>query len=378
MQAVSSTFLATINQSHRMKTQVGLFTAGGIEVVDLTPYLVGGSVSADKSASFRRTLSLSLADPLSEIIPKSLDDPLTIFGPKIKVWRGVYYADSTFEQASLGVFSISGIALQNGSNGPAITVTGYDSSRKISRSRVTTTITFDATDIDVSRSLAKFIATVYPRIPIQVTDSGFTSGSLGMQVCQPGDDPWAAAVAFAATAGLEIFVDVNDVCIIRPEPHLTVGSPDWYAETGTNLVAISRTLDDSETYNDIYATQNNPAINYYPGKNRAYDNSPGSPTYIYGDYGDVVLKVNNPWLNSNAKALKYAQTQLGLHLGMTDAVSFDILPNPAGDIDDIVFVYDPYTQVANNYLVDSFSIPLDAGTLETCTAKGFPYLGATG
>lgn len=378
MQAVSSAFLSLINQSHRMKTQVGLFTAGGNEVLDLTPYTIGGSVKADKTASIRRTLDLQLADPLSEIIPKSLDDPLTIFGPMIKCWRGVYFADGTFEQAPLGVFGIGAIAIGNGANGYSLDVTGYDLSRRISRSRITTTITLDAIDQDVSAALASFIGTVYPRVPIRAVASGFSTGDLGLKVCQPGDDPWQTAVDFGAQASVEIFIDVSGTCVIQPEIHLAGSAPDWSAETGTNLLSIQRTLDDSDTYNDIYVTQDNPAVNYYPSKARAFDNSPNSPTYINGSYGDVVLKINNPFTNNDAAAKAYAQTQLGLHLGMTDAVSFDCLVNAAADIDDTAYLFDPYTEVANKYLVDTLVIPLDCGTPMSATAKGLPYLGATG
>ena len=73
MYSISSAFRAAINSSHQPISRATLWTRGQY-VRDLP--VIGGSVTVDENSSIRRRCTLTLADPLSDLVPESVTDPL--------------------------------------------------------------------------------------------------------------------------------------------------------------------------------------------------------------------------------------------------------------------------------------------------------------
>ena len=134
-------------------------TRGGA-VGDLPVAHRAGQVDVDRTATVRRRLALTCADPLGDLTPERAGDLLTPYGTELRPYMGVVYDDGTVEVCALGVFRISQVSIVDDSGtgtasgggtstgsssirqtghpgGLTIDIEAYDKSRTVSRDKFT-------------------------------------------------------------------------------------------------------------------------------------------------------------------------------------------------------------------------------------------------
>ena len=396
-----------------------------------TPSLVltDGSVTMDKNSSQRFQCSVTFVSPDGTMIPETSggNDWLTPWGNELRLYRGVYYADSkTAEYVPLGVFRISTVTIAEASGTPTITVTGYDRSRNIARN-VPPYMWPDITNqqLTAGKPWANWIQVCCAdRWPdVQFNDSAANwallqndplNGSVHetYQSFSEGTDLWGQSMQYAQAAGCDLFFYRDGICYFHRDPNFnnmsSASTPPVasFVEGSTaTFDKITRTLDDSNVYNqvvvygesDILTT---PLFTYPPNGTPAIDDDPSSPTYIGtqspdgsgnyvytngSGYGVVTHIVTNNLLSTSEMIQDFAHLQLVLDIGMQQQVSIpSMVVNPCIDVDDIISItrprigvgiVEPGNKRAYNYVVSQIVIPLTATTAMTMQVREQRLLG---
>lgn len=361
----SARFDAAVVESHTVALHAALWRPGQRALIVDNLELVGGSVTASRTASNRRVCSVNLVDrdgSLSRVFPKGRR---TVPAVEIVLKRGIQYANGAVELLPLGVFGVSGAAVKRGSE---YTLTGYDRARRVARNRFTSPYVVAAGQRYVDAAAALVANRLPFPIDAQVTaTSGATiSNSI---VCLEQDDPWADAGKLCSAAGAEMFWDQIGRLIIQ-DIAVPSSAPDWRYLDGENSVILDDTewtLSDDPGYNAVLAlgesTDNTTAI----PRALVVDDDPTSPTYYYGDYGAVPEFYSSPLLTTDAMAAKAGATRLQKRLGANDTMTLATVPHPAHDPGDTVRVR--YYDIDELMIADSVSIPLDATSAASLSVR---------
>jgi len=367
MLAATPKFLAAVQSSHRVATLVQVQDTTGKLLVDgatqrLT--VIDGSVSVDRAASIRRQCSVTLADPTGLWTPASAGDPLSPFtGNELKLSRGVSYDDGTQELIPLGVFRISQVAMVDSGAGFTLAITGYDRSRTVQRSATTDVVSYAAGTL--ISSLVQGL--IQPRVPTAALFAYSPTTAVTPSVVQfpPATDVWKEAQTASDSIGFETFFDVFGNNVFQPIPVPANTAPSLTLSEGalSVLTSLSRTMDDSATYNDIIVTGQStglaaPVISAAP---HGQDVSGSSPTNIAGGFGVVPQFVQSDLIPDVATANAMADGLLTIALGTSEELAVGMIPNPTVDVNDIVSVTRARLKLVNALcVVESLTIPLAA------------------
>lgn len=394
MISVSSGFRTAATQSHEAKFRVELRKTTGELVEVLTDSLIGGAVTIDSTASFRRQLSLTLSQEVlgwagggggslgtggryGDMSAKygSKGQTLTYgqlaggsggtihpqAGHEIHVWRGIVVSGST-EWVKLGVFHISSVR-SVAAPGNAIEITGYDRSRLVSLTTWLTTTSAPGhipLHILIDGSIRALLSAV--SFDTKGTIASPTPDA-GAYVLELGGDPWDDLSRVAQSYGLEIFFDAEGDLVIQYLPELT-GTPVWTFRAGSNGTLIDRELDqtDEGVCNAVLVMNSEGRLAYVA------DNDPGSATYVEGPFGKRVHVENTDQQLDTTQATALAQRLLAQKLGLMQELNVTSVPMPALEPGDIVRVYDS-AGIDAQYNVVAVTVPLDLTTPMTTLVR---------
>lgn len=366
MWPISDAMATQLRQSHTVEIVAEVWTAGltaqllnGSQI-----YVTDGSVSVDRSASYRRSLTMKVVDQYGYLIPFSADpssSPIAPYGNEVVVYRGVVFPDGTAEVVPLGVFPISEVEVED-TGASEITISGFDRSRRISRSRWT--------DPYVIASGTNYVTAIQAiatnRLPYSVTMISNTlnvSTTSGPTVYAEQDDPWQRMTELAQAIGCEVFFDAAGQLVIQDEPDPTIDTPVWDYIEGDNsmMLSLGHILSDEPGYNVAVVTGENSDNNNgtLVPRGVVYDDDPTSPTYYLGGYGQVPIFMNNPLVRTNAAATTAATTVLRRVLGLTETVKMAAIPNPAHEAGDAVRVIRDSDGIDMQVLLETFDVPLN-------------------
>lgn len=211
-----------------------------------------------------------------------------------------------------------------------------------------------------------------------------------------GQDPWQACLDMAASAGYELFFDVNGNVVGHPAP----GSPASTTYPTLNSIPVSWGFDVNTLsaqgvsshslggtpfttpaamamqilrdgiFNDFWVAavgQNN-----FSGlrQQEAADTNTQSPTYYRGVMGDNPSFVYDSLITSTAQALAEAQYNLALSLSKVWQLSLDTSLNPLFDIDDVFSVTNPRLGLsAQKVIIDTIHTSIRYDALTTLTGR---------
>jgi len=356
--SVTQAFLTAIATSHRIATRAELWSGIGGTKFPVALNVISGSVSIDRTAQVRRQCSVSLIDPTGRLVPQAAGDQLAPYGNELILYRGVTYGNGSTELPPLGVFRIAKSTVADDGTGPVITIQGYDRSRTVSRAGFQ-----DVYAIAAGTNVATAIQTLLSSVV-----SGLTFNMVTTTVTTPAitytedDDPWARAQDLAASIGCELFFDVNGIVTMRPQPIPTKqSSVDTFAEGG-KLLEIQNEFDDDKGYNGVILTSQVSGVTTGAIRSVQWDVNSNSPTYYLGPYGRVPQHVNTQLATTQAQADTMAQGILQSSVGVLQTVSIAGLVNPALDASDVIQVTRSALGVNTYYVLESFSVPMDAAT----------------
>lgn len=367
MYPVSARFLQAIRTGGKRKTVADIYTYSrtGSTLLAADIPIASGAVTVDRNASNRRTLSASVfGDPK---ITQSIDKSLQPYGAEVVIRTGVVYPTRGQELVPLGRFSIETVDWEDSPKGSVVAIQGFDYSKRVQRAAYGSPWDYSGrpanyTIVDIlTRSGLGWVAQSYdptlrnPRLPGGTIFDG---------------DRWEAIQKTCESIGAEAYFDANTTFVVKPIPivdeHTTTGV--WTVDSGANgvLVKASRSITRKDTFNHVIC-YGAPATN---GTTQAVgvasDISSRSPTYVYGPFGFVTLKMENPMLTTAYSCRQAAQARLNSVTGMGYSVTLQTLGNPALEAGDIIQVNFPSGDT-QFHLVDSFSIPLSGGEFTIAT-----------
>jgi hypothetical protein len=361
----SSAFDAAIVQSHTVVIKAALWSPGMADVILDDLNVIGGSVTADRTATFRRSAQVDLVDR-DGALASLFSSRRTVPPVELVIERGIRYPNGTTEIIPLGVFPVSTVTV---SQNVRFSLTCYDRSRRVSRNKFINPYTIPAG----ARYVDAAVAVVQDRLPftvdvdISTTVPDITSGPL---TYLSQDDPWTVATGLASAVGCELFFDQVGRLVIRNEPN-TIGSVVDFqytdGETSIVLPETQQTISDDPGYNAVLVTGESSSNTTFVPRALVYDNDPSSPTYFFGPYGQVTEFVSDPTITDNNRALTVATGRLKRWLGRNDSMTLATVPHPAHDPSDVasVALYGRDQLVT----VQGVTVPLDLATAGTLNVR---------
>lgn len=367
--------------SHRIATYAEIRLAGGVQAV---PTVLGGSVTVDVGSAIRRRCTLDLF-PDDALIPDREDDLLYPGRCHIHVWRGIDWNDNRpgtawgaanvqpgWELWPLGTFLHTETAITNSGDGPRLTISGGDLSMRVKRAAWTTPYVI-AAGTSIADAWTALILDRWPdaEVRVEVGTDDTTSTQL-VYGDKPKGDPWADARKLASLLGAESYVDAEGTFILGlvPEPGSVPVSATYAASTDgspTALLNVDRRLDADKGFSAVVMDSNRSGGT--PLRGVAYDTDPDSATYVDGDYGLVPLFVSSS-ASTQTRIDSQAAGRLLRNRAATDAISVEVVPNPAAEERDVWQVTDPSVRVDGLYSLDGFTVPLDSqGSMKATVRK---------
>jgi hypothetical protein len=282
----------------------------------------------------------------------------------------VVYADGREEICPLGVFRLSKSSITYKADGSStIQLEAYDRSRTVQRDKFIAPYTVPA-GTNVLTAIQEIIKRTFPGAAYDaVTTSLVTSAPM---LLDTGSDPWAAVTQLAASMGCEIYFDALGRIAIAPPPDINaLPAPDFsYIEDDRcTMIDLARDFSDENGFNGVIVTGETPGDEHPPVRGEAWDDSPTSPTYRYGDYGEVPMFLTDNTAKTEEDCIKIAKAQLALLLGNPASLSISTLVNPSYEAGDIVQVKLSKAGVDGLYGVDAFNVPLAASATQRLAVR---------
>lgn len=321
----------------------------------------GGKVSVDATRATRRTCALTLADDTGTLTPSGAEDLLAPYGNEVKLFRGVIYDDGTQQDVPLGVFVITDVEADDGTEGVQIQLTGSDRSLRISRNRWT-----DPYVITSGTNLATgLVALLADRWADVTTSFNTTAYTLPFAVYGADggseSDPWKDAQDIAASAGFDLYFDPDGAARMRPLPDLAdiPVSAEFIEGVDAVILDISKRVTVEGLYNGVIATGEGSELTA-PVRGEAWDENPASPTYRFGKLGAIPRFYSSPLIRTTTQAQSAARAMLSHALGATEQVSWSVIPDPTVEALDVVRVARARLGVDAEFIVDQFEVPMEA------------------
>lgn len=369
------------------------------------PNVISWSVKGDETAQIRTTGTLDLiSNGTDGLIPKVTTDllhPATLNEVRIKM--GFVLDDGTSEFAYLGTFVQTEMpkVVNNNAGGADITLTLADKSATLSALAWTEPFPIPlGTDLAaavhavINNQYPNQVYNLTPTNPVPGTSMSFntTAFNFGTAVVTSDgtgstsatSDPMADAITLAQTAGMEVFFDVDGFVVMRliPDPtQLPVVASYIYA-TSTPWLNIESDPNTLGLYNGVTVIANGSHdFGVFGGtqavQQSAYDNDPTSGSYAAGPWGKRPFTVTTSAFPSpgqspsdaDDQALDMAIAILQIILGFQDIVTVDTIPNPAMQIGDCIYLFDPTNGIDGNYVISSLSLSNALGGSMTFTCR---------
>lgn len=348
-------FLSEIRTSHTAVSYVDVIGATQ-ETVRLVA--ISGDVSVDRTASIRRSCSVTCIDPDGTWTPVGPESLLTPFGTEIRPYRGVKYSDGTEEVYPLGVFRISKSDPVEDEGSLQIRIESYDLSRTVKRDKFTTPYVI-ASGTNVVQAIKDILARTFPDLTYDaITTSLATTAP---RVCDVEDDPWDAACELAVSIGCELYFDVEGKVVISPSADidaLPAAVFDYIEGPDCTMTNLAQSYTDEPGYNGVIVTGESPGDELPPVRGEAWDDEPTSITYRRGPYGEVPMFHQDQVIKTQADADAAAAQLLRGQLGFSSLLSIRAMVNPALEAGEVVDVKRSRSNVDGKFILDAFNVPL--------------------
>lgn len=360
--APSTRFIPALNDSHQVATRIDLFlTDGTVRTLEHT----GGSVTADRGQSARRTCTVTLAD--LSLIPRLPTDKLNVYGAELLISRGIMFRDGP-ELVPIGRFRVDSVT-GDPDVGP-VTITGTSLEAFVADDVLTAPLTVRSVAQTAVDGITRLIQDT---LPDAVVISRVTDQAVGTITWDQQQDRWAAAQELATALGAEVYTDAAGQFIIAALPDLTGESVVWAVEAGEGgaYISANRGMSREKVYNSVTAYGENTVDDTPPVQATVEDTDPTSPTYVDGPFGRVPTFYNSATLISVGMCITAATQLLSTSLRPNASADITSLPNPLLEPGDVIrVVYGDGSRELHQ--IQSFTISLDtagAFTLATIAAK---------
>lgn len=378
MRGRSARWDSAVGRSHTIAAAVEVLDTRGVVVASSFPgsdprlAVVDGEVQVDRGANVRRSLSgLTIAADDPRVLPLRADDILSVVsGNEIRPYRGIRYADGTEELMPLGIFGMVDAPLEDDPSNFKVTLTGFDRSRRISRNRWDRIFQI-AAGTNVITAGQALLRDRMPHIVFMTTTStAHVTPELVFD--ESTQDPWVEAVKIFASAGLEVYFDVEGNCVIAEEPDPNAPGAAKVAtygeDYGSPILGHSRATSNEQVYNGVIVT-GEAASNAAPVRAVVWDDDPASPTYYLGSYGKVPYFFTSQYISTEAQALAAARGRLKQVKSATEVITMRGVVNAAHEEIDIVEIARARSGTSGLFVLDGFNLPLRADRAMTLRTR---------
>lgn len=383
---IGAAALARLRASHTAPVLLRITDLGGVpHIVPVT----AGSVTADASRLVRRAVSLEVADGAGLFDPADTSSVLSPFaGATVEVFQGissrmvrtasaftaafgpafshttVVYGDDETDWFPVGVFTVTEASEKSGPGGKSVSLTGEDVSTRINRpwsaewpiaagTTVSAAIRAILTDAGVASSAMSI-----------TVPSSFVTPSLILGGSSNGS-PVQSCADLAEACGYTFSVSASGIFETRQMP-----SPwnDPQMDATGLLLSIDRKIALKDAVNGVVVQAEGTGM-LEPWRAEKWIDDAESPLRRGGPYGENPLLVSTSMVSSVAQAEQAAELLFGGSVGFT----FDVetVPMPHVDIGDVL----SFTHGGRAFttVVESFSLPLDAGSAQRLTVRAVTY-----
>lgn len=355
-------FLEEIRSSHTIVSYV-VVTSPSQESARLEA--VDGDVRVDRTASIRRSCSITCVDSDGSWAPKGPESILTPYGTELRPYRGVLYADGTEEVHPQGVFRLAKADVSDSGGSVQITLEAYDLSRTVKRDKFTSPYVI-ASATNVVQSIKDILARTFPDLDYDAISASLVTTA--PRVYDVGDDPWDACTELAKSIGCEVFFDVLGRVVIAPPVDIdALPAPvfDYVEGNECTMTELALSYSDEPGFNGVVVTGESPGDELPPVRGEAWDDSSTSATYRRGPYGEVPMFHTDQIVKTQADANAVAAQLLQGLLGFSSALSIKSMVNPSLEAGDVVEVVRARSNVDDLFTVDAFNVPMAKDGIQT-------------
>jgi len=259
-----------------------------------------------------------------------------------------------------GVFSSGGGQI---GTGLSLKVKCVDPSRSISKNpwqtpKVISTQPYDQAVVEM----------VTDRLPTQ-EDFSVVSANRNTELLIYGlnqSDSWQDIRDLSTACGSEAFFDVAGTFVFRQVRDPRITPPVWTFDDGATctVTQIDRELSDEQTLNYI-TVKGESTSSQNPVAAVAFDNDPGSPTYVGGRFGIHGAVITIPSVTTQEQAQTAANAILFASIGSCQTTTIATVPMPFLECGDCVTVSIGDVQADGRYVINQMSTGWPTQTL-TC------------
>lgn len=152
---------------------------------------------------------------------------------------------------------------------------------------------------------------------------------------------WDAIELLADSINADVYADWRGYFVIRDKPDITANiTPVYFLKEGPGETLMSRDEKTSRdtVYNAAVVSGQSSDPNIPPVYGVAIDDDPASPTYFYGDFGQVPIYYTSQFFTTDAQCVAYAKTLLAESRARNQSLSVTTLPLTFLEADDVVVI----------------------------------------
>jgi hypothetical protein len=184
---------------------------------------------------------------------------------------------------------------------------------------------------------------------------------------------WDTISDLAASIGAEVYADYRGYFVIRDIPTFSGGTPVYSVKEGPGGTLSSRKLKNSrdKVYNAVSVSVQSSDPNVPPVWGWAFDNDASSPTYYYGDFGQVPRFYSSQFFTNSDQCVATAQSMLDDALAANQTLSLTALPLTFLESGDLITVQIATGQLQRRLIEKiSFDLGYDAAvSIDTLALK---------
>lgn len=362
----------------------------------------------DRNSAQRRsgqvTAQIPLANPPTEVnfngstvpyLPISPSSPLAPFGNEVQPSVSMLAPD--LSQGSVqgvngwvpyGTYVIASSVVQRSAIGVACNLTLYDRSWPFSQWELLQNYNYPASDGSLEGEIIALLTSVWnangpgqngtpvPDFILNGSFQGASGWTCPAGTFNQGQDPWAACLQWAASAGQELYFDVNGLLTCKPIPGSPAGgslnslpvawgfNPNEVSALGTlqhplggaphtspAMISNAMTRAVANAFYVSATGAQNITGTAQPVQKVWQDTNPQSQTYVGGPMGIVPSFVWDSNITTAAQALEEAQYDEGVSVAGSWTITVSTSPNPLFDIDDVFTATDPEQGLDNQKVI---------------------------
>lgn len=366
MYASSGDFKTQVKLSHTAIAKAEIWSS---DQFLQTVQIQSGSVTINSDMASRRECEVEIVTnrTINNQVPDNDFDVITPFGNELRLYRGIKFDDGTEEYVPLGVFVITDVGIVDNNEGVTLTLSGTDRSLLISRAKWV--YPYQVEDGSLETAIGELLRDRYPDVETAFLTSNVSINQVVLG-SENDNDPWKDAVELCELVGFDLFFNVNGVVEMAQFPSLdgSVVVSTFVEGNGTTVTSIDRKISTKETFNGVVYTIEGTGVSV-PIRVEAWDEDSTSPTYRFGKFGEVPTFVETSLLATEAEAVRAAAALLNKYIGAQETISWECIPDPTLDVNDVVYVKADGAKVDRLVIIDKIDLPLSAQDTMSVTAR---------